>query len=165
MNTFKNIPIKLEISNQVESDAESMLLPFLNEMAGKLKTLMSSGQNGIFDLNREHLTSADIDDLRNILGRGEIDANLNTLGKTNIRETSIRGIWWITHYNEQGSVISECIEITTCPDLLKTFPDELDSALAGLQHKISEYAQRSTSNEVATRLNELGFSVGISQNN
>jgi len=141
-----------------------MLLPLLNEIVGKFRTLISSGQNGIFDLNRSHLTSADVNDLKNILGRGEVDANLNTLGKTNIRETAVPGIWWITHYNEQGSVINECIEITTCPDLLKTFPDELDPALAGLQRKIYQYTHRSTPDQVTRRLYELGFGVDSVQN-
>ena len=61
-------------------------------------------------------------------------------------------------------MISECIEITTCPDLLKTVPDELDTALAALQDKIYEYTHRSTPDQVARRLNELGFGAEIVQN-
>ena len=165
MTTFKNIPIKLELSNQVEGEGESMLLPILNELVGMLKVLISSEQSSIFDLSREPLSSADNEELKSILGRGEVDATVNALGKSNIRETAVSGIWWITNYNEQGCVIGECIEVTPCPDLLKTVPDELDSALAGLQDKISEYTQRPTSDEVAMRLNELGFSVGSAQTN
>jgi len=165
MSTFKNIPIKLEVSGQFEIDGESMLLPILKEIVGKLKLLISSEQSSVFDLAHEPLSSAETDELKSILGLGEVDAVINTLGKSNIRETAVPGIWWITHYNEKGSVISECIEITTCPDLLKTFPDELNAALTGLQHKISEYTRRSTPDEVARRLNELGFSVGTCQTN
>ncbi|MGY6275566.1 hydrogenase expression/formation C-terminal domain-containing protein [Methylomonas sp. MgM2] len=164
MSTLKNILIKLETYHKTENQGACRLFLVLNEIADKLTALISSGQNGIFDLNRELLTSGDIDELKNILGRGEVEASLNVLGKTTIRETGVAGIWWITHTNEQGSVIRECIEITTCPDLLKTFPDELDAAVAGLQYKIHQYTRRSTSDQVARRLSELGFGVDSVQN-
>lgn len=159
MSTFKDIPIKLEIPNE----SASMLLPILNELVSKLKALISSGQSSIFDLRHEPLTSGDIDELKNILGRGEVDATLSALGTSNVRETAVAGIWWTTHYNEQGDVISEFIEVTTCPNLLKTFPDGLESALTGLQTKISEYTHRSTPDQIARRLNELGLGAGISE--
>ena len=142
-----------------------MLLPILHEIASKLDTLISSGQNGIFDLTHEPLNSGEVDELKSILGQGEIHATLHSLGKSNIRETAVSGVWWITHFNEQGALISECIEVTTCPDLLKTFPDELVSAQVRLKNKIAEYTHRLTPDQIANRLNELGFGVGRTQRN
>lgn len=153
MHKLQDIPIKVESYGQ----PESMLLPILHEMISMLTKLATSGQNSIIDLNHEPLSLDDITELKNILGQGEIQAQLSALGTSKVIETAVPGVWWITHHNEQGNVISEFIEITTCPDLLKTFPDELDSALAGLQDKITEYNQRSTPDQVARRLKELGF--------
>ncbi|MGR8931974.1 MAG: hydrogenase expression/formation C-terminal domain-containing protein [Gammaproteobacteria bacterium] len=156
MSVFKDIPIKLEFTNT----PVSLLLPILNEMLSKLETLNSSGQSSILDLRHEPLTLEDIKDLRALLGYGEVDASLNTLGNTNICETAVAGIWWITHYNEKGDVTSEFVEITHCPELMKTVPDELPAALTVLKDKIQKYTHRSTPEQVANRLKELGFGTG-----
>jgi hypothetical protein len=66
-------------------------------------------------------------------------------------------LWWITHYNPDGTILSEFIDITTCPEMLKTFPGELEPALTRLQDKLTQYAHTSTPDEIAKRLNELGF--------
>lgn len=156
MNKLHDIPITVEFSDQ----PESMLLPILHEMTSLLAKLAATGQPSIIDLRHEPLSLGDIVELKNILGQGEIQAHLTTLGASQIIETEVPGIWWISHYNEQGNVISEFIEITPCPDLLKTFDDELDSALAGLKDKISQYTQRSTTDQVERRLKELGYGKG-----
>ncbi len=155
MSKLKEIPIKLEITNE----SASMLLPILHEMVTMLKTLFSSGQGNILDLRHEPLSLDDIAQLKNMLGQGEVDANLSALGTTNIRETSVSGVWWITHYNGEGNIISELIEITLCPEILKTSPEDLNPALVRLQDKIYQYEHPSTPDEVAKRLSELGFSL------
>lgn len=153
MTKLNEIPVHVE----VPSESMTMLLPILHEIVAMHKTLSSSGQGTILDLRHEPLTLDDIAALKDLLGQGEVDANLNALGSTNIRETSISGVWWITHFNQEGNINGEYVEITTCPDMLKTFPEELDSALARLQDKVSQYAHASTPEEIAQQLNELGF--------
>ena len=153
MTKLNEIPVHVEFP----SESMSMLLPILHEIETMHKTLISSGQGNILDLRHEPLTLDDITALKELLGQGEVDANLNALGSTNIRETSISGVWWITHFDQEGNIIGEYVEITTCPDMLKTFPEDLDSALFRLQDKVSQYAHASTPDEIAQRLNELGF--------
>ena len=154
MSKLNEIPVHVELSNE----STSMLLPILHEMVTMLKTLISSGQSNILDLRHEPLNLDDIAALKDLLGQGEINANFNALGASSrIRETTVSGVWWITHYDQEGNVTSEFIEITTCPEMLKTFPEELESALVSLQDKISQYANSSTPDEIADRLNELGF--------
>jgi hydrogenase-1 operon protein HyaF len=153
MTKLNEIPVHVELSNE----SMSMLLPILHEILTMLKTLITSGQSNILDLRHEPLELDEIAALKELLGQGEVNANLNALGSTNIRETSISGVWWITHYNQEDNIIGEFIEITTCPEMLKTFPEELESALVRLQDKLSQYAHPSTPDEIAKRLNELGF--------
>lgn len=160
MSKLHEIPIKVEMANvAIANETVCMLLPILHEMVGMLKTLSSSGQGNVLDLRHEPLSLDDIAELKNILGQGEVDANLSVLGKTNIRETNISGVWWITHYNPDGDIINESIEITLCPEILKNSPEDLEPALVRLQDKIYQYQHESTPNEVARRLIELGFSV------
>lgn len=155
MSKLKEIPIRVEISNE----NTSMLLPILHEMVSMLKTLFSSGQGNMLDLRHEPLSLDDIAELKAILGQGEVDANLRALGKTNVRETGISGVWWITHYNQEDKISSELIEITLCPEILKTSPEDLSSALVRLQDKIFQHEHAPTPDEVAKRLSELGFSL------
>ena len=153
MIKLNEIPVHVELSNE----RMSMLIPILHEMLTMLKTLITSGQSNILDLRHEPLELDEIAALKELLGQGEVNANLNALGSTNIRETSISGVWWITHYNHEDNIIGEFIEITTCPEMLKTFPEELGSALSRLQDKVSQYAHAPTPDEIAMRLNQLGF--------
>lgn len=153
MSKLNEIPVHVELVNE----SVSMLLPILHELVAMHKTLLSSGQGNILDLRHEPLEVEEIAALKELLGQGEINANLTALGSTNISETSISGVWWITHYKPDGNIMNEFIEITTCPEMLKTFPQDLEPAQVRLQDKITQYANPTTLDEIARRLNELGF--------
>ncbi len=162
MQKLTPIPVYLESLNP----CSSKLLPILTEMLEMLKTLISSGQGDIIDLTYEPLGKKDIADLNLFLGLGEINTVFSSLQTTtNIRETSVSGIWWITHYNQDGSKLREYIEITTCPDLLKTVPEELQSALSVLQDKISVHTNQSSSDAIARRLKEIGLHTNTTDSN
>ncbi len=60
-----------------------------------------------------------------MLGVGEVKATINSIGSSSIRETAYRGIWWVTHYGDDGEVFSELIEITQVPEILVTHIDEI----------------------------------------
>ncbi len=149
----------IDIPVYIESNSEniSMLIPILHELEVLLQELYNSGTSHLIDLRNEPLTVSDINTLKQLLGHGEIQANLTALGATQIWETSIAGIWWLTHFNQEGQIQSEFIEITTCPDMLKTSPDDLNFALVKLQDKISNYLHTPTPDQIAQRLSELGF--------
>lgn len=158
MTKLNEIPIHVEFFNEnIANESTSMLLPILHQLVAMHKSLISSGQCNILDLRHEPLELEEVAALKDLLGAGEINANLTALGLTNISETSISGVWWITHYNPDGKIMSEFIEITTCPEMLKSFSQDLDLALVRLQSKLSKYANPTTSDEIARRLNELGF--------
>ena len=158
MSKLNEIPVHVEFFNEkLASKNASMLLPILHQLVEMHKTLISTEQGNILDLRHEPLDLEEIAALKDLLGQGEINATLTALGSTNICETSISGVWWITHYNSDGTIMSECIEITMCPDMLKTFPQDLELALVRLQDKLTHYANPTTDDEIARRLNELGF--------
>ena len=155
---LNEIPVRMELNNEgMASESASMLLPILHELVAMHKTLISTGQGNMLDLRHEPLDLEEIAALKALLGQGEINANLTALGSTNISETSISGVWWITHYNPDGIIMNECVELTMCPDMLKTFPQDLERALVSLQDKLTHYAHPTTDDEIARRLNELGF--------
>lgn len=110
--------------------------PILHEIKHALRKLIDSGENSIIDLRSIPLAPGEEDTIINTLGCGEVHARLNALGPSEIVETRFAGVWLITHYNEDNSIIGRFIEITSLPDILKSQPEDMEFALAQLESEI-----------------------------
>ena len=97
----------------------------MNELSDHLKRLADEGETNIVDLLSLPMTEADINELADMLGVGEVQATISSIGTSSIRETAYRGIWWVTHYGDDDKVLSELIEITQVPEILVTHIDEI----------------------------------------
>jgi len=97
----------------------------MNELSDHLKRLADEGETSIVDLQSLPMTEADIDELADMLGVGEVKATVSSIGTSSVRETAYRGIWWVTHYGHDEKVVSELIEITQVPEILITHMDEI----------------------------------------
>jgi len=97
----------------------------MNELSDHLSRLADSGESHIVDLLSLPMTEADINELADMLGVGEVSATISGIGTSSIRETAYRGIWWVTHYGDDEKVVSELIEITQVPQILITHMDEI----------------------------------------
>ena len=102
-----------------------MATALLNELKDHLRKLAETGEGNSVDLLSLPMTEADINELADHLGVGEVKATIKSIGSSSIRETAYRGIWWITHYGDDGKVLSELIEITQVPEILVTHMDEI----------------------------------------
>jgi hydrogenase-1 operon protein HyaF len=135
MNKIEQIPV------QVVQGTTTQVAAILNEIDALLKKLIEEDETSAIDLRSLPLFPGDYEKLKASLGEGEISISLDTLGPSEIIETSIPGVWWCTHYNEADEKIAEFIEITRIPSLLKTDADELKHSrdmLAGLIHHTLE---------------------------
>jgi hydrogenase-1 operon protein HyaF len=56
--------------------------------------------------------------IEEILGVGEVRAELNALGLTSVQETRVSGVWLITHRNASDEVVAKFIEVTRIPAIL-----------------------------------------------
>jgi hydrogenase-1 operon protein HyaF len=97
----------------------------LNELSDYLNRLAEKGESNMIDLMSLPMTEADINELADMLGVGEVKATISSIGSSSIRETAYRGIWWVTHYGDDEKVVSELIEITQVPEILVTHMDEI----------------------------------------
>jgi len=102
-----------------------MASAIMNELSDHLKRLADEGETNIVDLQSLPMTEADINELADMLGVGEVKATISSIGTSSIRETAYRGIWWVTHYGDDEKVLSELIEITQVPEILVTHIDEI----------------------------------------
>ena len=151
------IPVEVGSPSVQGARAASMAMPILNEIDTMLGTLATTGKGSSIDLRRTPLAPRDYDDLLDVLGHGELEAELKCLGITRIRETAVPGVWWITHYTPEGHIQGEFIEVTTCPTMLATSRDEVVSGMRVLQSRLATHGSVTEQDTIQERLRALGF--------
>ena len=106
--------------------------PLLHEIKHGLNKLIETGQHSIIDLRSIPLAPGEEEKILNILGQGEVSAQLNALGLSEIVETKYTGVWIITHYNDEQHVTSRFIEVTTMPEILCSQTEDVMEAYSSL---------------------------------
>ena len=106
--------------------------PLLHEIKHALDNLIETGKTTIIDLRSIPLAPGEEDKILNILGQGEVRAQLNALGLSEISETQYTGVWIVTHYNDEQHVISRFIEVTTIPEILCSQTEDVMEAYSNL---------------------------------
>lgn len=103
----------------VAVEFESGNVPLLlNELCHALERLLEDGSVHAIDLRAIPLAPGEEERLLRTLGEGELSAELDAQGRSEIRECAYPGIWCITHYDAAGSVAGRFIEVTFAPALL-----------------------------------------------
>ena len=110
--------------------------PILHEIRHALKKLVDRGESSIIDLRSIPLAPGEEETIILTLGKGEVDAKLNALGPSEIYESRFAGVWIVTHFNENDSIVSRFIEITGFPDVLKSQREDVVHALQGLTEEL-----------------------------
>jgi hydrogenase-1 operon protein HyaF len=122
---------------QIGDDLTWNVQPILHEVRHALKQLIDSGETTMIDLRSIPLAPGEEQKLIDTLGRGEVHAGLNALGPSEIIESRFAGVWLVTHYNEENSIISRFIEITEFPDILKSQREDMIAALDTLEQQLT----------------------------
>lgn len=111
--------------------------PLLREIADMLRRLLDASESSAIDLSALPLNPADLDWLREKLGQGEVAAHVQANGESTFDETACPGVWWVTHRNEHGAVVTQFIEVAYVPELLKAHPDDVAAGREQLEVLIS----------------------------
>lgn len=115
----------------------------LNEILRLLESLAAGGEGASIDLRAVPLTAADLERLRDVLGTGAIDARVDALGDSKVKETQFPGVWWIVHCNSTGDTVAEHIEVCSVPDILRAPPLDIADGARRLKTAL-EPTQRPT---------------------
>jgi hydrogenase-1 operon protein HyaF len=94
------------------------VMPLLHEVKHALGNLINKQESTIIDLRSIPLAPGEEEKILTTLGRGEVQANLDAMGPSEIIETEYAGVWVVTHYNDEHDIISRFIEITNIPEIL-----------------------------------------------
>ena len=134
------IPVMAEIkfNIQVGDELTQNVKPLLHEIKHALDNLIETGRTSIIDLRSIPLAPGEEDKILNTLGRGEVLAQLNALGLSEVIETQYAGVWLVTHYNDEDHIISRFIEVTTMPEILCSQTEDIMAAYSHLTLELED---------------------------
>jgi hydrogenase-1 operon protein HyaF len=142
MSSLGDIPVQVINTANVDDNPSPALLALLQELQGMLEQLVHQGKHSSIDIRSLPMMPGDYEHLQQVLGEGEIFATIDSLGPSQVRETAIPGIWWVTHKNADDDVLTEFIEVTVLPDILKTQAEDLHDAPGILQAALQNLEQQ-----------------------
>ena len=114
------------------------VIPLLNEIKHALAELLDSGKSTIIDLRAMPMAPGEEQQLESMLGTGEVTANIDAMGPSTVIETSLAGVWLVTHRNTDDEILGKFIEITRYPSILESQTEDMRSALQELPDLMAE---------------------------
>lgn len=110
----------------------------LKELVALQQRLLEADEPGHIDLVTKDLNEADYAVLRETLGEGEVLAQVTNFGRVSVIESGYSGIWWVTHLDEEGHVLSDFLEVSYCPEALITDEEDVKDSQGALKAHLFE---------------------------
>ena len=108
----------------------------LSEIARLLDGLVSEGKEDAIDLRSLPIGPSDYEQLKALLGQGEVQISLQLMGPTEIWETAYPGVWWVTHHGPENEVTAERIEVSWIPEIVRSHPLDVKDGLERLKENL-----------------------------
>jgi hydrogenase-1 operon protein HyaF len=105
----------------------------LSEISDRLGVLADTGEPSVVNLRGLPMTVADLKELEESLGRGEVSVSLEVAGASEIWETRYSGVWWVRHLGTGGQVATEEIAVTPFPEILRAHTQDIQAAAARIR--------------------------------
>lgn len=137
MSAINDIPVQVVLGTEDPNQIPPNVLAILHEITAHLQKLLSDNQPELIDL-MGFLSDTEREALKHILGVGEVSVTLETLGVSTIYETLVPGVWWISHSSIDNQPISENIEITRIPAILKSDDLDIQDGIEALKDQLDE---------------------------
>lgn len=137
--SLQDISVKVDDGHSVGN-----VSALLAEIAARLDAFVSRNETALIDLKSLPFSPGEYERLRQTLGRGEVAARLEAIGDSEIYETHFPGAWWVTHYNVEGDIVADLIEIGPVPAILQSQPEDVLVGLARLLHILAHPADEVT---------------------
>jgi hydrogenase-1 operon protein HyaF len=135
IKNLKAIPIYAQTD---ETYSVGNIRALLAEIAARLEKLADSGETGMIDLNSLPFAPGEYEQLRQTLGQGEVSARIEAIGPSEIIETRYPGVWWVTHYNVEGDIVADMIEIAWLPEIIQSQPEDVHAGLELLRAQLAD---------------------------
>ncbi|MCW8929361.1 MAG: hydrogenase expression/formation protein [Gammaproteobacteria bacterium] len=125
--------INVHVENLHHDFETGNLHSILSEIKFALEQLLQHKKTHSIDLRAMPWSPGEEKKLEQYLGKGEIQIEMDALGKSHFYESKYSGIWIVTHYNPEGEVIGKLIEISYMPDMIFTREEDVKDSLERLQ--------------------------------
>ncbi len=136
MSRLIDIPIRIE-SAPPAGGLGGGVTAILAELASLLERFAANREPAAIDLRSLPMSPQDRAALQRALGEGEVRATFEAAGASTVRETSIAGVWWIEHRNQEGELIAELLEVARVPEILTRPLDEIAAGEYALRLRIA----------------------------
>jgi hydrogenase-1 operon protein HyaF len=131
MQKLQDIAVRVEATDGLPL-SHSNATPIMHEILHALQKLADKGEATTIDLRAMPFGPGDEDELLKQLGTGEIQIELNSLGRSLIYETAYSGVWLIDHRNADDQRVALQIEIAPIPSILLTQNEDVRDAITRL---------------------------------
>jgi hydrogenase-1 operon protein HyaF len=136
MQKLQDIAIRVEATDGLPLN-HSNAKPIMHEILHALQKLKAQGETTTIDLRAIPFGPGDEADLLTHLGKGEIYVELNSLGKSVIRESAYSGVWIIDHRNADEQRVALQIEVTRLPAIIQAQPEDVAESITRLDHQLN----------------------------
>ncbi len=142
MSRLGDIPIRSESSARNEPPAADGGLgggvaAILSELVTLLGRLVASDSPGAIDLRSLPMSPMDRAALQRALGAGEVQATVTAQGLSRVRETRVSGVWWVEHFDQQGDMVAELIDVSRVPAIFTSATDEIAASARDLRAQLT----------------------------
>ena len=128
-----------------------MAEPVLREILALLEVFAATGETACIDLGGLPLSGPDRAELDRVLGRGEVAATIDLAGQSEIWETAFFGVWRVLHFGADKMAV-DLIEITSCPEILRT--DRRDASRAAQKLALALQKRNAAFAEISTEMSD-----------
>lgn len=116
----------------------------LAEVEESASRFAATGSEASIDLRCLKAMPQEREMLAALLGRGEVSAEIDVGGRSEIYETSVPCVWWVRHRNAENEIVGELIEIAEIPVLLMSDRKAIASGLYALRMQMASWIDTHT---------------------
>jgi hydrogenase-1 operon protein HyaF len=132
------IPVRRELRGKRGTNID-IARRLLADLRDGVAEFLRTGRTHAIDLRHvPHMTERTYAYFREALGTGEVTANITGEFRVEIAETAIAGVWWVAHRDADGNTITEILEITACPGILRVHIADVEQGLQRLNFLLDE---------------------------
>jgi hydrogenase-1 operon protein HyaF len=125
----------IQIGNELTQNVQ----PILHEIRHALKELITTEKKRVIDLRSIPLAPGEEEQIIQKLGCGEVQVQLDALGKSEIYETNYKGVWLVTHFNSEDNILGRFIEVTLIPEIIKSQQEDIQESLEQLETELKPH--------------------------
>lgn len=137
MTRLSDISVHVESNNWQDTNL-AIAKTILNEIMASIAQLLDTEKTSTIDLRAQpRMRPSTYQYLKDALSAGEVTSVVEADVRVEVRETQYPGVWWCTHRNEQGEIVTEIIEITEMPEILKPHTADIRAGLRRLKQALA----------------------------